>query len=729
MSKNKKKSSGKGEKRKALNKEIQKFIEKSGDKGRDKNKVLKQFLRENSSQEIFSSLDFLTSRGKIIKTENVYKSLQKIDKSEIDENNPNVYTGQVDMTRSGAAYIICDDLNKDIYVRPQKTGKAFHRDIVKVLLTNVRKSGKNDGEILEVVKRHTDQFIGTIHLSKSFAFVVPDKEEIQSDFFVPLNKIMNAKDGEKVIVQLISWDDPTKSPLGEVINRLGKAGDNEVEMQSILIENGFNLEFPASVMDQLKKLPTKIPAEEYEKREDFRNITTFTIDPDDAQDFDDALSFEKMDNGHYKIGVHIADVSFYVRPGTPLDIEAQERCTSVYLVDRVLPMLPEKISNELCSLRPNEEKLCYSVVFEMNDRAEVKNVWYGRTIIYSDQRFTYDDAQKLIETNNKKERFAYEVKTINQLAKILRKKRFENGSIDFSSEEVKFKLDENKKPIGIEIKIMRDANRMIEDFMLLTNKYVSLFAGKPEKGKNPVPMIYRIHDTPDSTKLENFAVFAKKFGYDLKFDDPKQTAHTLNGLYAKIKGKKEQHVLETLGIRTMSKAAYSTNNIGHYGLAFDYYSHFTSPIRRYPDVLAHRIITNVLEKKKAAYDKIELEELCKKSSMMERFAMEAERDSVKYKQVEYISERIGESFEGIISGVIQRGIFVELVENKCEGFISARDLSDSDMEYDESKVCLTDTRTGDKYQIGEDLKVRVVGTNIEKRQIDLETVPEDEIEH
>lgn len=721
----KKKPGKKTGRRKSLNQDILKFINKTGSKGIEKNKVLKKFLRNSSAKEILSTIDYLLNRGKILQTGKILKSLKKIDRSSISDNNPNVYIGQVDMTRSGAAYIICDQLHNDIFVKPQHLRGAFHRDIVKVLLTNVRKNGKNDGEILEVVKRHTDQFIGTIHLSKSFAFVVPDKEEIQTDFFVPLDKTLKAKDGEKVIVKMVSWEDLAKSPQGEIVQKLGKAGDNEVEMQSILIENGFNLNFPESVIEQVKKLPTNIPKEEYEKREDFRNITTFTIDPDDAKDFDDALSFEKMENGHYKIGVHIADVSYYVKPESALDKEAQERCTSVYLVDRVLPMLPEKISNELCSLRPNEEKLCYSVVFEMNDNAQVKNVWYGRTIIYSDKRFTYKEAQELIESKNKKQKFVFEIQTINNLAKLLRKRRFEHGSIDFSSEEVKFKLDENKKPIGIEIKVMHDANRMIEDFMLLANKYVALFAGKPHKGTKPVPMVYRIHDTPDSTKLENFAVFAKKFGYDLKFDNPKQTAQTLNALYTKVKGKKEQHVLETLGIRTMAKAAYSTDNIGHYGLAFDYYSHFTSPIRRYPDVLAHRIITNILEKKKPAYDKQELEDLCKKSSMMERFAMEAERDSVKYKQVEYISEKIGESFEGVISGVIQRGIFVEIIENKCEGFISSNDLSDNDLMFEEAKVCLTDTITGDKFQIGESLKVRVVSTNIEKRQIDLEIADDD----
>lgn len=723
----KKRRSGGGKKKGTpIKQELRKYIEKAGAKGRSKEQILKNFLRNHSAQEVFRSLDQMVSKGSMVKEGKAFISTKNLNKQNNSSDHPNVYTGTVDMTRSGAAYIVCPELNADVFVRSNKIGKAFNNDTVKVLVTNTRRNGKNDGEILEVVKRHTDQFICTLHLSDKFAFAVPDKEDIPVDFFVPLDKTAKAKDGEKVVVKMLGWKDDDKNPVAEVINTLGKAGDNEVEMQSILIENGFNLEFPKEVMDELKKLPKKIPAEEYKKREDFRDITTFTIDPDDAKDFDDALSFEKMDNGNFKIGVHIADVSYYVRPGSALDNEAQERCTSVYLVDRVLPMLPETISNELCSLRPEEEKLCYSVVFEMSKEAEVINVWYGRTVIYSDKRFTYNDAQALIETEDINQPFAFEIKTLDKLAKTLRQKRFENGSIDFSSEEVKFKLDEDKKPIGIEVKVMKDANRLIEDFMLLANKYVAMYVSKLDKGKKPVPMVYRIHDTPDSTKLDNFALFAKKFGYQLSFDNPQQTAQTLNGLYQKIKGKKEQHVLEQLGIRTMAKAAYSTDNIGHYGLAFDYYSHFTSPIRRYPDVLAHRIIENVLHHEKPPYDKMELEELCKKSSMKERYAMEAERDSVKYKQVEYISQYLGYSFDGVISGVIQRGIFVELTENKCEGFISAQDLSPFDMEFDEAKLCLTDTSSGDRYQIGEALTVRVVSTNIEKRQIDLELVDEEE---
>ena len=621
--------------------------------------------------------------------------------------------GRVDLTRSGSAYVMVEGREEDIFVTQRYIGGAMHRDIVEVELLPPRRGKKPEGRIVRIVKRAIEQVIGTLRLYKKFAVVVPDRVNIQFDVVVPIEKMNEAVDGDKVVVKITSWDQA--SPSGEVVHVLGASGSHELEMQSILIHNGFNLAWPENVIDECKNLPDEITEEEIASRKDFRSITTFTIDPITAKDFDDALSIRVLENGNTEIGVHIADVSHYVIPGTALDKEAYLRSTSVYLVDRVCPMLPEKLSNELCSLRPLEESLCYAAVFELDAENKVLNRWFGRTVIYSDHRFSYEDAQVVLDGGEGP--FGEELRKLNKIAKALRKKRVRDGAIMFETDELQFKVDELGQTLEIFVKERKDAHLLIEEFMLLANREVATLMA--QKGKAlEIPFPYRVHDTPDPDRLADFQRFAGELGFQLQIDTPKQIAKSFNRLAEKVKEDETLRLLEPLAIRTMAKAIYTTNNIGHYGLAFDYYTHFTSPIRRYADVLVHRILDANL---KAVYreDKGALEARCKHISDMERAAANAERESVKYKQMEYLQNKVGQEFTGIVTGVIESGIFVELEESRAEGMISFRTMHGG---FYQTAPYKAGSRTGDEMSIGQKINVRIRKIDLSLRQMDLELV-------
>ena len=618
-------------------------------------------------------------------------------------------------------FVIVEGTEKDIVVRPNDFNRAFHGDIVRVQIAKDLAKGKRpEGKIIDVAERKQTEFIGTIQLNKNFAFFVPASEKPIPDFYIAADKLNGAKDNERVVVKLTGWDKADKKPQGEVVSVLKAEDENDMAMKEILIECGFRLDFDKPALDETALLGDTITREETKKRKDFRDILTFTIDPVDAKDFDDAISIRNLDNGNYEIGVHIADVSHFVKPGTALDKMAYERATSVYLPDRVNPMLPEKISNELCSLRPHEDKYTFSAVFQINNRAEVKHSWIGRTIIHSNHRFSYEEVQDIIE---KKDGLHFKpILLLNDLAQKFRRERFRNGAINFSSQEVRFQLDEKGKPIGIVIKESKDAHKLIEEFMLLANRTIAAYISKIKVNKEPIPFPYRIHDTPDDEKLKPFVAFAKKFGYTFDMHDEKAVAGSFNKLLKEVQGKPEQHVLEQLGIRTMAKAVYTSENIGHYGLGFEHYCHFTSPIRRYPDVMVHRILQECLDKN-LTLDK-KMEEKCKHCSDRERKAMEAERAGNKYKQVEFMQNYLGEEFEGIISGVASFGFFVETVKHKCEGMVTVRDLSDyDDFRLDEADYALVGLRTKQKFRMGDMVKIKVVAANLSKRQLDYEWVP------
>ncbi len=715
----KKKSSDKNVSPGSLEHKMLKYLDEITHKEISLKKVLKKFIHKFDKEKIEEVFKSLEAKGRISFADDG-KKIQTANRK-LDTRGAKEYEGKVDMIRSGAAYIISSELKEDVFIGRRDTLRAFDGDTVKFIITSLNRKGKAEGRITEVVKRATDLHIGTVRISENFAFLVTDSETMPVDLYIPLDNLGDAKEGDKAVGKIIDWPEHLKNPFAKIIEVLGKAGDNNVEMQSILIENGFPLQFSEMAMEEAEKLSDAITDEELKQRRDFRKVATFTIDPEDAKDFDDALSVAYLENGNIEVGVHIADVTHFVKPNTQLDREAYERATSVYLVDRVLPMLPERISNFLCSLRPDEDKYTFSTVFEMNKNAEVVNTWYGKSVIHSQKRFTYAQAQEIIM--GKEGAFEKELRDLDKLAKTIRAKRMKNGSIGFESTEVRFKLDENGKPLSVYVKEVVDANKLIEEFMLLANKYVARYVAKLRlQTKDPIPNAYRVHDTPDPIKLENFAEFAKRFGYLLKFEDPKHTAATLNTLFFKIKGRKEQHVLEQLAIRAMAKAFYSTNNIGHYGLAFEHYSHFTSPIRRYPDMLTHRILFDCLNQWDARFQKQQLEEMCAHVSERERAAMSSERESVKYKSVEFLSERIGEEFDGIISGVINRGLFVELVENKCEGFLPAEKIGYGELRYEESKYTLTDSITGNTFHLGDEIRVKVITANLEKRQVEFALV-------
>ncbi len=631
--------------------------------------------------------------------------------------------GKLEISRSGMGFVIVEHQEKDILVKPNDFGKAFNGDIVRV---QVAKGGSTikraEGKIVDVVERKQTTFVGNVQVKNNVAFFVVSGDKPIPDFYIPIEKLNGAQDGDRVIAKLVKWDKDDRKPQGEIESVITAQDDADMAMKEILIEAGFSLGFDADVMKEAEQLSGKITREETSKRKDCRDILTFTIDPVDAKDFDDAISIRNLDNGNYEIGVHIADVSHFLKPNSLLDKSAYARATSVYLPDRVNPMLPEKISNELCSLRPNEDKYTFSVIFQITNRAEIKHKWIGKTLIHSNHRFTYEEVQQTIETKDGLQNKA--ILLLNNLAQQFRKKRFDNGAINFSSTEVRFKLDEKGKPIGIVVKESKEAHKLIEEFMLLANQAVAEHVSKIKINKEAIPFPYRIHDKPNEEKLKPFAAFAKKFGYTFDVNNEKEVASSFNQLLNDVNGKPEQHVLEQLGIRTMAKAIYTSKNIGHYGLGFENYCHFTSPIRRYPDVMVHRILQECLEKNLKPEKK--MEERCKHCSDRERGAMEAERAGNKYKQVEFMKQYLGDEFKGIISGVAAFGFWVETVDHKCEGLISIKDLNTYDeFWHDESDYSLVGNRTKKKFRMGDKINIRVVAANLTKRQLDYEWVMEE----
>jgi ribonuclease R len=628
--------------------------------------------------------------------------------------------GKIDITRSGMGYVIVDNNAIDIMVRPSDMSNALHGDIVRVKITRENgRTGKKEGKVVEVVERRQTEFIGHIQLSDKFAFFVPDTDKPMPDIFIPLQYLNGAKNKDRVSARLVKWDKDDKKPVGEVTAIMSPEDENDAAMKELLAQAGFPLFFPQDVLEAAAELPVVLDEAEIAKRRDCRDIKTFTIDPVDAKDFDDALSIRKLPSGLYEIGVHIADVSYYVLPDTDLDAEAYKRATSVYLPDRVNPMLPEKISNELCSLRPNEDKFTFSAIFQINDEAQVKQYWLGRTVIHSDKRYAYEDVQTIIDTSEGEN--VEDIILLHNLAQKFRQARFKKGAINFSSQEVRFTLDENAKPIGITVKESKPAHQLIEEFMLLANKTVAENISKIQINKQPLPFPYRIHDQPDPEKLAPFVQYAKKYGHGFDASSPEKISASFNQLLVDAKGKPEQHVLEQLGIRTMAKAIYSTQNIGHYGLAFDFYCHFTSPIRRYPDVLVHRVLQTVLDNKPVVDKK--MEEKCKHSSDRERAAMECERASNKYKQVEFMLDYVGDTFEGVVSGVSSFGFWVETLAHKCEGLVSIVGLSEfDDFRHIESDYSLVGKRSGRTFKMGDKVFIKVIAANLDKRQLDYEWV-------
>lgn len=634
-----------------------------------------------------------------------------------------ILKGRLDISRSGMGFVIVEGTETDIMVKPHNFGKAFHGDTVRVQLEKETGAGKrSEGVVIDVTERKQTEFIGTVQVNKNVAFFIAGSEKPIPDFYIATEKLNGAVDGNRVVAKLIRWDKNDKKPQGEIVSIISAKNESDMAMKEILIDAGFPLAFEEAVMNEANSLLPKITREEEKKRKDCRDILTFTIDPADAKDFDDALSIRNLDNGNYEIGIHIADVSHFVKTDSILDKAAYARATSVYLPDRVNPMLPEKISNELCSLRPNEDKYTFSVILQISNRGEIKHKWIGRTLIHSNHRFTYEEVQETIE----KQEGLHDkpILLLNNLAQGFRRERFRNGAINFSSTEVRFKLDENGKPLGIVVKESKEAHQLVEEFMLLANRTVAEYVSKIKSNKEPIPFPYRIHDTPSEEKLLPFAAFARKFGYTFDMKNEMEVATSFNKLLKEVKGKPEQHVLEQLGIRTMAKAVYTSANIGHYGLGFENYCHFTSPIRRYPDIMVHRIVQQCLDKD-LKIDK-KMEEKCKHCSDRERGAMEAERAGNKYKQVEFMQQYLGEDFEAIISGVSAFGFWAETADHKCEGLVSVRDLSEfDDFRLDEADYSLVGARTKKKFRMGDKLTIKVVAANLTKRQLDYEWVREE----
>ena len=678
-------------------------------------------------------LDDPSSRNQIIKTLQRLKAkgdLLEIDRGKYQFNSAHVYsTGIVELNRNGGGYVYVEELQEEVFVASNNLHKSLNGDEVELYIFKRRKRGRLEGEITRILKRARTEFVGIIHLNKNFAFVVPDSNKMYVDIFVPKNKSKKAEDGDKVIVRIEDWPEKADSPIGKVIEVLGKPGEHETEIHAILADYGLPYEFPKEVERFADKLDTSIKADEISRRRDFREVLTFTIDPKDAKDFDDALSFQVLENGNYEIGIHIADVTHYLEEGTVLDDEAFERGTSVYLVDRVVPMLPEVLSNNACSLRPREEKYTFSAVFEMDDKADLKAQWFGRTVIYSDARFAYEEAQDIIETRSAKiseknslsgkayqtsKPLADAILKLDDLAKIMRKKRMQAGAISFDKAEIKFHLDENNDPTGVYFKITSDANHLIEEFMLLANKKVAEFIGKQKSAKT---FVYRIHDEPDDEKLADLQKLVSRFGYKVNFQSHKSTTDSLNKLLSDVVGKKEQHLVDTLAIRSMSKAEYSVNNIGHYGLAFPHYTHFTSPIRRYPDVMVHRLLQHYLNGGKSAQEEV-YEERCIHASKMEYLATKAERDSIKYMQVKFMQDHKDEEFKGVISGVTDWGIYVEIISNGCEGMVRIRDIEDDYYTFDKEHYALVGDRTKNMYQLGEEVIVKVKKADLIQKHLD-----------
>lgn len=630
-----------------------------------------------------------------------------------------VITGTVDMKNTGKAYVMTDELGEDVYIAPNNTNHALNSDKVRVRLFPKRQGRKLEGQIIEILERAKTHFVGVIHATSKFAFLIPDNPSMPIDIFIPLDKLNGAKNGDKAVARITDWPRESNTPFGEITDVLGKPGDHEVEMSSILVEFDFPVKFPAHVEQEAERLPVEITAEEIAKRKDFRNTFTITIDPADAKDFDDALSLRQLENSNWELGVHIADVSWFVRPGSDIDQEAYNRGTSVYLVDRVIPMLPEKLSNNVCSLKPHEDKLCFAAVFELDNDARVLKEWFGNTIINSNRRYNYEEVQKMIE--GEEGDFKPEIMVLHDLATKLRNERFARGSIAFRSQEVKFILDENGKPIDTYIKENKESNWLIEDFMLLANRRVAEKIGMTKNKSKPKTFVYRIHDKPSEEKLQTFIEFVSKLGYNLRTNSRKNLASSFNKLFEDIRGKGEENMIESIAIRTMAKAKYSTKNIGHYGLGFSHYAHFTSPIRRYPDLMVHRLLFEYMKNAPSA-DANTYEDKCVHSSIMERKAEEAERASVKYKQAEYLSDKIGQEFNGLISGVSKWGIYVELDGTKCEGMVSLKNMLDDFYYLDDENYRVVGSRHGKEYQLGNPVRIRVRGVDLSKKQMDFELV-------
>lgn len=661
-------------------------------------------------------------RNQVIKELQHLKSQNRLE--EVDRGKfilvplSHYHEGIVEVTSRGNAYVICEDLEHDIYIPSRNLNKALHNDYVKVYVYKRKKNKKQEGDIVEIIEREKSEFVGVLQKSKNFGFVVPDDPKMYVDIFISPEDLNDAKDGDKVLSTITDWPKNSKNPFGKITQVLGRPGDHDTEIHSILLEYGLPYSFPDEVEAYASKIPIEITKEEIGKRRDMRKDLTFTIDPKDAKDFDDALSFKILENGNYEIGVHIADVSHYVKENSILEEEAYERATSVYLVDRVVPMLPEILSNNVCSLRPNEEKLTFSVVFEMNDKGHVVKPWFGRTVTYSDQRFTYEEAQEIIEgkTDGVKSSLVKAIKTLDTLAKKIRKRRMEYGAISFDKTEVKFNLDDNANPIGVYIKESKDANKLIEEFMLLANRRVAEFVSKKKK-----TFVYRVHDEPNIDKLALLQGIITKFGYTINTNTKESTSESLNKLLQDVHGKAESNMIETLTIRSMSKAIYTTDNIGHYGLAFDHYTHFTSPIRRYPDVMAHRLLQLYLDGGPSVKAE-KYEEKCSHSSEKEFLASKAERDSIKYMQIKYMQDHEDQEFEGVISGVTEWGIYVEIIENKCEGMVRIKDIQSDYFIFDEKQYALIGQADKRMYQLGDQVTVTVKNTDLERKHLDFNLI-------
>lgn len=695
-------------------------------------KLLLDFFHLNQGKEV--SLKYIFDRLKLTTHPLKMLCMDVLDELKEDdyicETDGNRYrlndhgvemTGTFQRKSNGKNSFIPDEGGDPIFIAERNSAHAMSGDRVKIAFYAKRHGRMAEGEVVEILKRANDTFVGTLEVTRSYAFLVTENRTLANDIFIPKENLKGGKSGDKAVVKVVSWPDRAKNPIGQVVDILGRAGDNNTEMHAILAEFGLPYAYPKKVEAAADKIPAEIPADEAARREDFRPVTTFTIDPKDAKDFDDALSIRRLPDGLWEVGVHIADVTYYVKEGSVIDKEAEKRATSVYLVDRTIPMLPERLCNFLCSLRPNEEKLAYSVVFRLNDRAEVKDSRVVHTIIKSDRRFTYEEAQQVIETGQGDCRD--ELLQLDKLAKILREKRFEAGAINFDRYEVKFELDPQGKPVGIYFKVAKDANKLVEEFMLLANRTVAEKIGCVPKGRKAKVFPYRIHDLPDPEKLDNLAQFIARFGYKLRTTGSKaDVSKSINHLLDDVHGKKEANLIETVSIRAMQKARYSTHNIGHYGLAFEHYTHFTSPIRRYPDMMVHRLLTRYIDEHKRTVSEHKYEALCEHSSAMEQLAASAERASVKYKQVEYMQEHVGQTYDGVISGVTEWGLYVELNENKCEGMIPIRDLDNDYYEFDEKNYCLRGRRKKRVYSLGDAITVQVARANLEKKQLDFTLV-------
>ena len=709
MAKNKEKKAGKRMKKKELIAALMDFFHSKPDE------VL-------SLKYIFEQLHLTTHPLKMLCRDILSDLLlddyiTEVDKSKYKLNNHGVeMVGTFQRKSNGKNSFIPEGGGDPIFVAERNSAHAMNNDKVRISFYAKRRGREAEGEVIEILERANDTFVGTLEVGSSYAFLVTENRTLANDIFIPKEKLKGGKTGDKAIVKVVEWPDKAKNPIGQVIDILGKAGDNTTEMHAILAEFGLPYVYPSSVEKAADRIPAEISAEEIAKREDFRNVTTFTIDPKDAKDFDDALSIRKIKDGLWEVGVHIADVTHYVTEGSIIDKEAEKRATSVYLVDRTIPMLPERLCNFICSLRPDEEKLAYSVIFEINEKGDVKDSRVVHTVIKSDRRFTYEEAQQVIET--KEGDFKEEILMLDTIAKALRQKRFVSGAINFDRYEVKFEIDAKGKPISVYFKVSQDANKLVEEFMLLANRTVAEKIGRVPKNKKAKVFPYRIHDLPDPEKLDNLAQFIARFGYKLRTSGTKtDVSKSINHLLDDIQGKKEENLIETISIRAMQKARYSTHNIGHYGLAFDYYTHFTSPIRRFPDMMVHRLLTKYLAGGRSVSE-TKYEDLCDHSSNMEQIAANAERASIKYKQVEFMSERLGQIYDGVISGVTEWGLYVELNENKCEGMVPIRDLDDDYYEFDEKNYCLRGRRKNKIYSLGDAITIRVARANLEKKQLD-----------